>query len=561
MISKNMRLGDILVNSRLITEEQLISVLELQKKNDKKLGELLIEQGIVEERQIIEVLEFQLGIPHVDLNKYFIDPSLIKLIPENLAKRHTLVAIKKTNNRLVIAMADPLNIFAIDDVKIVTGLDVDVVIGTSRQIKETINKYYDGREFAEKAIEDFTNENEIEVYEETEDASEEDINSAPVVRLVNFIMTQAVKLGASDIHIEPFQENVRIRLRVDGELNEIMTSSKATHSPMVTRIKIMGKLNIAEKRLPQDGRVEMIIEKKQIDMRISVLPTVYGEKVVIRILDRSNVIGRKEELGMLKPNLEAFNKIIQNPNGIILVTGPTGSGKTTTLYTVLKELNQISKNIITVEDPVEYRLEGINQVQVNIKAGLTFASGLRSILRQDPDIVMVGEIRDAETAQISIRAAITGHLVLSTLHTNDTASTIARLIDMGLDHYLVGSALAGIVAQRLVRRVCKFCSQPYSPSEYEKDLLKLQDNQSLYKGKGCNACSYTGYKGRVAVHELMPITKEIRTLINQKSDTDTIKNKAMDHGMLTLLDSCRHLVVEGTTTTEELLKISYNMDM
>lgn len=555
------RLGDLLLEAGMITLEQLEKVLKLQKTTGKKVGQLFIDENIVTERQIIEVLEFQLGIPHMDLNKYFIDPNLIKLIPAKLAKRHTLIAIKKEKNKLVIAMADPLNILAIDDVRITTGLEVDVVIGTRQQIKGIIDKYYDGKEHAEKAIEDFANERQIEISEEEVMSVAEDINNAPVVRLVNSIITQAVNMGASDIHIEPFESQMRIRFRIDGQLKEIMSPSKTTHSPVTTRIKILGKLDIAEKRLPQDGRIEMDIQNKVIDMRISVLPTVYGEKVVMRILDRTNVIASKEELGLLEPNLVVFNKMIKSSTGIVLVTGPTGSGKTTTLYAILKELNQINKNIITVEDPVEYRLEGINQVQVNTKAGLTFASGLRSILRQDPDIVMVGEIRDAETAQIAIRAAITGHLVLSTLHTNDTASTIARLVDMGLDNYLVGSAVVGIIAQRLVRKICTTCGHSYLPSEYEKRLLQLDNNEKLFKGNGCNECSYTGYKGRTAVHELMPINKDIRNLITQKSDADTIKNKAIEQGMLTLLDSCRQLVIQGVTTSEELIKVSFNMDL
>ena len=562
----NIRLGDLLVNSELITEEQLEICLEIQKEKGYKLGEILIEEGFVTENQIIEVLEFQLGIPHMNLNRYYIKENVPKKINEALARKHMAIPINIIDGKLVVAMADPLNLVAIDDIKLATGLDVNVVISTKNDILSAIDKYFDNREEAEQAIEEFTIQQLSSEVDDKNMELQDDISNAPVVKLVNTIMNQAVRTKASDIHIEPFEHYVRIRFRIDGELTEIMTPSKATHSAIVTRIKIISKLDISEKRIPQDGRVEVIIEDRPIDMRVSILPTVFGEKVVIRLLDRRNVLINKEDLGFSKHNLKLFNKIIKNPTGIILVTGPTGSGKSTTLYTLLKELNQINKNIITIEDPVEYRLDGINQVQVNIKAGLTFANGLRSILRQDPDIMMVGEIRDKETAQIAVRAAITGHLVLSTLHTNDTVSSISRLIDMGIAPYLLSSAVVGIVSQRLVKKICPYCKIDYRASDDEVLLLNLgsENNEqidTLYKGKGCNSCNNTGYLGRTAIHEIMILNREIRNLVNKKSTNDVIKDKAIENGMITLYESCKFLVLEGITTINELLRVSYSVDI
>ncbi len=559
MPTKKMRLGDILIQSGIITQEQLDHALILQKEKNKKLGELLIDENILTEEQILGVLEYQLGIPYVDLNKYYVDPKAPKIISESLAKKHNLIPIGISRGKLMVAMSDPLDMIAADDIRITTGLEIDVAISSKNDIKKAINQYYDSTELAEKAVEEFKSQaNFQEIVDEVED---EDIVNAPMVRLVNTVISQAVRSRASDIHIEPFEKNVRIRYRVDGELKEVMSPAKSTHSALVTRIKIMGKMDISEKRIPQDGRVETIIENHAIDMRISVLPTVYGEKIVIRLLDRNAIIVGKEELGFTEHNLNLFDKIIKAPEGIILLTGPTGSGKTTTLYTILKELNQINKNIITVEDPVEYRLHGVNQVQVNTKAGLTFASGLRSILRQDPDVVMVGEIRDAETAQIATRAAITGHLVLSTLHTNDTASSISRLVDMGIETYMVSSSVMGIIAQRLVKKICTKCKESYEATKEELHFLGTDEPVTLHKGKGCNACSGTGYSGRTAIHEVLVMDREIRNLINEKKSIDEIKDIARTKGLKTLNESCRDLVLSGTTTMEQLIKITYSVDI
>ncbi|PAB58514.1 GspE/PulE family protein [Anaeromicrobium sediminis] len=559
MVEKRKRLGDLLINAGFITEEQLKEALKLQRTSGKKMGEILIDEGFVEENQMMEVLEIQLGIPHMDLEKQYIDFKIPRLINESLAKRHLIIPVKKESGKLIVAMTDPLNIFAMDDVRIATGLEVQPVIASRQNILNAIDRYY-GNVRAEKAVEDFKNQYIKDDYTDIDEESINEINNAPVVRLVNSIIRQAVKAKASDIHIEPFESRVRVRFRVDGVLQEIMSPEKSTHSAIVTRIKIMGKMNIAEKRIPQDGRVETTVDGKEIDLRISVLPTVYGEKIVIRLLDRSNFFMSKSKLGFSTKNVELLERVIKNPTGIILVTGPTGSGKTTTLYTILRELNQLEKNIITVEDPVEYRLDGINQVQVNVKANMTFASALRSILRQDPDTIMVGEIRDSETAEIAVRASITGHLVLSTMHTNDSPSTIARIIDMGIEPYLVSSAIVGVISQRLVRKICNDCKDSYIPNETEKKLLNTTDDYTLYKGKGCSYCNGTGYKGRIAVHEIMTVNKDIRIHIDQRDSIDILREKAVEQGMVTLKESCKELVLAGVTTIEELTRVAYSID-
>jgi len=456
-------------------------------------------------------------------------------------------------------MADPLNIFAIDDIKIATGLEIIPAISTRQNIENAINRYY-GSESAENAIEEFKREYHMPDLEELDAQTSSDISNAPMVRLVNSFIKQAVKLNASDIHLEPYDKTLRLRFRIDGDLQEIMSIAKSTHQAIISRIKILGNMDIAEKRIPQDGRIEMVVDNRNIDMRISILPTVYGEKIVIRLLDRSNFAFSKDQLGFTEYNLKKFEEIIKYPHGIILVTGPTGSGKTTTLYSALKELNKISRNIITIEDPVEYRLEGINQVQVSNKAGLTFASGLKAILRQDPDIVMIGEIRDAETAQIAVRAAITGHLVLSTMHTNDTASTVTRLTDMGIEPFLVSSSVVGVVAQRLVKKICPQCRETYHPTSIDKKILDIEENVLLHRGKGCTNCNYTGYKGRQAVQEIMPIDETIRALIDERASIDKIRKTALEKGMTSLKENCKHLMFKGITTVDELARIAYGLE-
>ncbi len=560
-MSKNFRLGDLLISANKINEDQLAEALRQQKKEKtKRIGEVLVELGFVNEEEILEVLETQLKIPSIDLANYRINSMVTSMIPENVARRYSLIPIDKQNNKLVIAMSDPFNIFAIDDIKLLTGMEIEVVISLKSVILKTIDKFY-RQEKTKKVLEEFEETYTPNSIEDLDDEDLSDVNSAPVVKLVNSIVGQAIKMNASDIHIEPFESSVRVRYRIDGDLQEIMRFSIKSHMAIVTRVKIMGKMDIAERRIPQDGRVETELEGKEIDMRISTLPTVYGEKIVIRLLDRNGFSFSKEDLGFEDRELKIFNKIIKQPYGIILVTGPTGSGKSTTLYTILKDLNDEEKNIITVEDPVEYKLEGINQVQVNNKSGLTFAKGLRSILRQDPDIIMIGEIRDSETAEISVRASITGHLVLSTLHTNDTASTIVRLIDMGIEPYLVSTSIIGIISQRLVKRLCPSCKTSYESSSQEKKILGLnpEDKVTLYKSVGCNKC-IKGYRGRVAIHEIMDIDKDIRKLIDNRASTDELKEASIKNGMTTLYDSVVNLALKGITSVEEVFRIGYTAD-
>ncbi|MDD2534434.1 MAG: type II secretion system ATPase GspE [Eubacteriales bacterium] len=552
-------LGELLIEAELVTKDQLDDALLQQKLTGRKLGEILTESNLVSERKILEVLEFQLQVPLVELGQFEFDNEAPLLINEAMARRYQIIPINRENNQLVLAMTDPLNLQAIDDVRLFTGMGVKPVLALNSEINSQIDRFY-SKEGAERAVEDIGKEIGIEQITEQDLEQLSEINNAPVVRLVNSVIQHAVRVRASDIHIEPFEASLRIRFRVDGELQEIMKTSKAAHPAIVTRIKIMSKLDIAEKRLPQDGRIEMSVEGKDVDLRVSVLPTVYGEKIVMRILGRSDMLMSKTQLGFSDENVVLFDRIIRSSNGIILVTGPTGSGKTTTLYAVLRELNKINRNVITVEDPVEYRLEGINQVQVNVKAGLTFANGLRSILRQDPDIIMIGEIRDAETAQIAVRAAITGHLVLATVHTNDTASTITRLIDMGIEPYLVSSSIVGITAQRLVRRICSNCKTAYIPDRVEMEILKIREPITLYRGSGCSACNYTGYRSRIAIHEIMPVNAQIRELIDKKASIDHVRGIAIRQGMTTLRDNSTSLVLKGVTTTEELLKVTYSVE-
>jgi len=553
------KLGTLLVESGIITQKQLDETLELQIKTPKKIGELLIEKGLVTEQQIFKALEYQYHIPYLDLGDTAIEPQIPRLISEEIAKKHTLIPIKLEDGVLTIAMADPLDFYAMDDVKRATGFEVKPAMAAKSDILSSIERYY-GKESAEKAIEEFKQNYDIADFAGIDEQFGDAVSNAPVVRLVNSIIQHAIKTNASDIHIEPQEDDLRIRIRIDGELQEVMRTTKGAHSAIVTRIKIMGQMDIAEKRLPQDGRIETSIDNENVDLRLSILPTVFGEKIVIRVLDIRGSTYNKSSLGFTPENLELLEKIMKSSNGIILVSGPTGSGKTTTLYAVLQELNKPNVNIITVEDPVEYRMPGVNQVQVNNKAGLTFATGLRSILRQDPDIIMIGEIRDSETAQIAIRSAITGHLVLSTIHTNDAASSVIRLVDMGVEPYLVSSSVVGLIAQRLVRKICTKCKVPYRPEHSEMMLLKLREPQQLYKGVGCPACNYTGYSKRTAIHEIIPINKDIRELIERRGTSDQIRHVAARFGFTSLRENCARLVLEGVTTTAELIKVTYSIE-
>lgn len=551
------KLGDLLLGSGKITHVQLEAVLKKQRMTGKRLGEILIDDEFVAEEDIIDTLEIQLGIPRIFFDMVNVDYDAVKSIPESLASKYILIPIGFNGSRIQVVMSDPLNLFAQDDVKIASGYEVEPLIATKNEIKNAIEKYY-SKQFVQRAAEELSKEQNIQ--EEVEDTENiNDLKNAPAVRMIDTIISNAVKVRASDIHMEPFEKYIKIRYRIDGELQEMFKSPIETLPALVTRIKILSNLNIAEKRIPQDGRILTKVDNKEVDLRVSILPTVHGEKIVIRILSRDSYLVDKKKLGMVEDNLAKLERIIKSPYGIILVTGPTGSGKSTTLYAILKELNTADKNIITIEDPVEYMMEGINQVNVNIKAGLTFAAGLRSILRQDPDVIMVGEIRDGETAEIAIRSAITGHLVLSSIHTNDAPSAIVRLVDMGIEPYLAATSISGVISQRLVRKICPHCKEKYTASEKEKRILGMEYEKDLklYKGKGCTYCSNSGYIGRIGVYEIMEISRELRSSIMINKSTDELRDLAIKNGMKTLKNSCVELVLNGTTTIDELARIAF----
>lgn len=553
------RLGDMLVESGKINMPQLQEALKKQRITGKKLGEVLTQLEMVTPEDIMEVLEKQTGIKRINLSMITFDTRALKVVPESVCVKHELIPFGFNENKIMIAMWDPLNIFAIDDVSIASGFEVESYISTKDQINKYIEMQYSGQKVMKAAQELSKEKIEAKGIQEQEDFSFDDIKNAPVVKMVDYLFKNAIEMRASDIHIEPFEDEIRIRYRIDGQLQTTNTLDIESQAALVTRIKILASLNIAEKRLPQDGRIITKLGNKDVDLRVSILPVVTGEKVVIRILDRDSYQIGKHRLGMGDEDLKTLDRIIKSPHGIILVTGPTGSGKSTTLYTVLNELNTGNVNIVTVEDPVEYTLKGVNQVNVNNKAGLTFAKGLRSILRQDPDVVMIGEIRDDETAEIAIRAAITGHLVLSTLHTNDAPSSVLRLIDMGVEPYLVSTSLAGVIAQRLVKKICPHCKKSYEASAYEKSILGIHENAplTLHKGEGCGFCNNTGYSGRVGIYEIMEITRAHKDLILSSQDSNKLKDLSIENGMRTLSLACKELVLKGETTLEELVSMAY----
>ncbi|TYP70107.1 GspE/PulE family protein [Paenibacillus methanolicus] len=548
---KKKRLGDLLVESGVISEEQLQQALREQGKTKQKLGDLLISQGYITEQQLIEVLEFQLGIPHVSLFKYQIDPSITQIIPESLARRYQAIPLQKEGGKLLVAMADPLDYFAIEELRMSTGFRIEPAISSKDELQRAIARHYGLQDSMTQIMGDLpTTADEIRETEITDEDS-------PVVRLVNQMIQQAVQLQVSDIHVDPGETNVSIRYRLDGVMRTERVIPKQMQGFITARLKIMAKLNIAERRLPQDGRIKMQVDFKTVDIRVSSLPTIHGEKIVLRILDLSVGVKAIDQLGFSGYNHKLFREMIEVPFGIILITGPTGSGKTTTLYSALQHLNKEDVNIITVEDPVEYQLEGINQVHVNPQIGLTFAAGLRSILRQDPNIVMVGEIRDSETAEIAIRASLTGHLVLSTLHTNDSVSTITRFRDMGVAPYLIASSLVGVVAQRLVRRVCPDCKTAHEPTEQESIFLQSHGLHAdkLYQGAGCGNCNKTGYRGRVAIHEVLGINAEIRRLIGlETTSVEDLRAAAAANGLIQLMDDGLEKAVKGITSLQEVLR-------
>ncbi|HEY2492041.1 MAG TPA: ATPase, T2SS/T4P/T4SS family [Paenibacillus sp.] len=543
------RLGDLLVENGIISQEQLEDALIEQRRSKRRLGDLLISQGYITEQQLIEVLEFQLGIPHVSLFKYQIDPAITQIIPESMAKRYQVLPFMKEGGKLMVAMADPLDYFAIEELRMTTGFRIEPAISTRDELQRAIAKHYGLRDSMSQMMVELPSQEEIEETEITDEDS-------PIVRLVNQMIQQAVQLKASDIHVDPGENNLAIRYRIDGSLRTERLIPKQMQGFIIARLKIMSQLNIAERRLPQDGRIKMEFDHKIVDIRVSSLPTIHGEKIVLRLLDLSTGVKSIDNLGFNERSMSLFKEMIERPYGILLITGPTGSGKTTTLYSALNHLNQESTNIITVEDPVEYQLEGINQVHINPGIGLTFAAGLRSILRQDPNIVMVGEIRDTETAAIAVRASLTGHLVLSTLHTNDAISTVMRLQDMGIEPYLTASSLIGVVAQRLVRRICQDCSTPYTPTEQEVIMLRNHSIQVdiLYRGKGCGNCNHTGYRGRIAIHEVLIIDDAMRRVITESAPMGELREVAKSQGMIDLLSDGLSKVGQGFTTIQEVLR-------
>jgi type IV pilus assembly protein PilB len=551
------RLGDILIEAGKINNYQLNQALKSQKLLGKKLGEVLTELNILTEEEILDAIEMQTGIKKINLNEIVFDRRVIKLVSQNLCEKYELVPFGIEGNKLKVALSDPLNIYAVDDLSISTGFEVESYISNKADIKKFIQLYYSSEQM-NKAAEELTRES-LE-YKSMDISTDEidDVKNAPVVKMIEYLFRNSVEMRASDIHIEPFENEVKIRYRIDGQLQMVNSLQKESLGPLVTRIKILAGLNITEKRIPQDGRIITKVNDQDIDLRISVLPVVSGEKIVIRILNRNSFKIGKERLGMDSSNLEKLYNIISKPHGIVLVTGPTGSGKSTTLYTILNELNSDNINIVTIEDPVEYTMNGINQVNVNSKAGLTFANGLRSILRQDPDIVMIGEVRDEETAKVAVKAAITGHLVVSTLHTNDAPSTITRLIDMGVEPYLVSTAITGVIAQRLVKQICEHCKTSYKADDYEKGILGISkyEDVTLYKGCGCGYCNHSGYQGRTGIYEIMEINREHKDIISSSKDINKLKDVAIKNGMSTLRDECRKLVISGITTINELLSIS-----
>lgn len=557
---KKKRLGDLLVAARVLTEEQLMEALEKQKETKNKLGEVLTDLGFATEYQIAQALHVQLDYELVNLSEIKIPEELINLVDDKVLRKHMVIpyGYKDGNFNIInLAMANPLDFIALDDLSIITDRMMNPVVATTTDVMKTIDKYYGNKE-AMAVAEQYTKEKESQ-YKEEEEENNLEVENAPIVLLVKTIIEQAVRQRASDIHIEPMENRVRVRFRVDGVLMETQHYNTNLFAAIVARIKIIGGMDISEKRKPQDGRITQVVDRMEYDIRVSVLPTVFGEKIVMRLTAKKALNKEKSELGFTDQELVEFDKILAHPHGIILVTGPTGSGKSTTLYTALSELNNADVNIITVEDPVEANIDGINQVQTNPKAGLTFASALRSILRQDPDIIMIGEIRDTETAQIAVKAAITGHLVVSTLHTNSASSSIARLEDMGVESYLIADSTVGIIAQRLLRRLCPNCKRAVKASDLDKELLKLSFDQDLtiYEPVGCNSCGESGYFGRIGIYEIMTISPKLKRMISERRTADELEKAAIMEGMHTLRMSAGRCVKEGITSIAEMKRVTF----
>ncbi len=559
------RLGELLVAAGTITEEELARGLALQKGTKERLGTVLISNNIITEEKLIEALQMQLGIEFVDLTKVNIPTELAQALPKNIAKQYQVVPVRAVKDELYLAMSDPMNFYAIEEVRKAVRKKVVPMVATAAAVERSIQVLY-GNEGAAKAIEEMKREAAASQEVNVPDAAfvsnqlgDDTISNAPTIRLVNAIIERAITERASDIHLEPRENELQVRMRIDGLMRYIMTVPRDLQGSVISRIKIMSSLDIAEHRIPQDGRFNVKMKDKDIDLRVSTLPTVYGEKIVARLLDKSGQKLSKDAIGLTGSDLQKYEHMLHCRSGVLLIVGPTGSGKSTTMYTMIDDLNKDEVNLVTLEDPVEYNVDGVNQVQINEKTGMTFANGLRAILRQDPDIIAVGEIRDGETADIAMRSAITGHVVLSTIHTNDAVGTIERLFDIGVEPYLVSSAMRGIISQRLVRRICPNCKEEYEPSEDE--LLELgmpaKSGMLFYRGKGCPNCFHTGYRGRTAVFEMLEITSKVRAMISRHANRDEIEAelKKPESGFVSLRKNALRLVLEGVTTGEEVLRV------
>lgn len=564
---KQDRLGELLVREKLISPQQLKSAQDRSRAEGSRLGYEIARMGLVNEQDLTKFLSKQYGVPSINLKEIQIPDAVINLIPREVAERHQCMPVNRSGATLVVAMADPSNIYAIDDLKFMTGYNIERVVASETAIAESIIQYYGAADNLDYNFDDILGDMDLDDVDYVEDDDGADINDlakasedAPVIRLVNVILVDAIKRGASDIHVEPYEKSFRVRFRVDGVLEEVMRPPMKLRNAIISRIKIMANLDIAERRLPQDGRIKLRMGRnREMDFRVSCLPTLFGEKIVLRLLDKSNLELDMTKLGFDQKPLDDFLNAIHKPYGMVLVTGPTGSGKTTTLYSALADLNKITENISTAEDPVEFNLAGINQVQMHESIGLNFAAALRSFLRQDPDIIMVGEIRDFETAEISIKAALTGHLVLSTLHTNDAPSTVSRLLNMGIEPFLVTASLNLILAQRLARRVCTDCKTSYSVAQQVLVDLQVKPDQldlPIYKGEGCTRCGDSGYKGRVALYEVMPCGEELKEFILQGYSTAELKRAAIDIGMNSLRMAGIKKMFEGVTTPEEVTRVT-----
>jgi type IV pilus assembly protein PilB len=552
---KPKQLGQILVEQGLITNQQLEEALEKHRNSSKSLGRVLIDLGLIKESHLVRALSEQVGLEFVDLTEYPVDASATSLLPEPLARRYKALPIGERDGRLLVAMSDPANVYALDDIRAMTNRDVQPVVATAGDIEQAIRKYSSMGDQVEQLAADAADQAEEDV-----DQISAALEEAPIVKLVTAIMSQAVSDRASDVHIEPSEKDVRIRFRVDGVLHEVMRPKKNIQNGLISRLKVMADMNIAEKRVPQDGRISIRVGGKGLDLRVATLPTVHGEKIVIRILDKSSALIELPKLGFAEDSYKRYEQSFRKPYGAILVTGPTGSGKSTTMYATLNILNSADRNIITVEDPVEYRLAGVNQIQVHAKAGLTFPTALRSILRADPDIILIGEIRDRETAMIAVESALTGHLVLSSLHTNDAPSAITRLIEMEVETFLVASALDCVVAQRLARKLCDHCKEAYDPEPAELQQAGYPEHvwadvSRLYRHVGCTHCSNTGYRGRIGLYEVMVMSEEIERLTVERASSDQVRAIAREQGMSTLKDDGLEKARSGQTSIEEVLRV------